>query len=136
MENSQSLKTFLANSFVLFLILLVTQFSIFAQTDADRFAEGRVALDKYKDCPAAIKALEQVSSQSRQEPLWMFYMARSKECVGNLEEALDYYQKYSNAVPASQPQVSEKIGELRYLVNKKKEAEDVTKKKEEEILKI
>lgn len=88
----------------------------FAQTDAEKFAEGRVALDKFKDCPAALKALETVSEEGRKNPLWAFYMAKVHECLSNNEEAIEYYKKYDALIPG-QVEILEKIVEIRYQSN-------------------
>jgi tetratricopeptide (TPR) repeat protein len=107
-------------SLTLMVIFFFPSVSI-AQSDAEKFAEGRVAFDKYKDCPAALKALEGVSQQGRSEPLWVYYMAQTHECLGNIEAALDYYQKYNALVPGQIP-VIEKMADLRYKLSKAREA--------------
>jgi hypothetical protein len=92
-----------------------------AQTDAEQFAEGRTALDKFKDCPAALKALEEVSAEGRKNPLWLFYMAKTTECLNRFSDALRFYEEYDHMIPG-QTAVLDKIGELRYAIRKKEEA--------------
>lgn len=95
-----------------------------AQTDADRFAEGRVAFDKYKDCPAARNALEAIPNTSpvRQDPIYAFYMARTYECLNALDRALEWYQRYAAKVPPT-AETLDKIGDLRYRLQKQRTAE-------------
>lgn len=110
---------------VLFLITvsLFLTLSVFAQSDGERFAEGRIAFDKYKDCPAALKSLEGVSQAGRNNPLWIYYFAQVNECVENFQEALTYYEKYNLLVPG-QGEVVDKIGELRYKARKQQDEID------------
>ncbi len=100
-------------------LLLVVCFSCtgFAQSDADKFTEGRVALDKYHDCKAAKQALESVSAQGRNNALWVLYMAKADECLGLKAEALQKYEQYNRLVPG-QAEIIDKIGDLRYQVSK------------------
>ena len=88
-----------------------------AQTDADRFAEGRVALDKFKDCDAAYKALSGVSDQMRKEAMWLYYMARTTECLKKYGESVGYYKAYTKLIPPN-PELLDKIGEVKYLADK------------------
>jgi hypothetical protein len=101
--------------------ILALCITAFAQTDAERFAEGRTALDKFKDCPAALKALEEVSADGRKNPLWMFYMAKTTECLNRFSDALRFYEDYDRMIPG-QTAVLDKIGELRYAIRKSEEA--------------
>jgi len=105
------------DSFLYLLGVVVIAFFCFdpamAQSDMEKFAEGRVSLDKFKDCFAAIEALETVSSEGRNNPLWVFYMAKTHECLANPGIALEYYQKYNSLVPG-QREIIEKLAELRY----------------------
>lgn len=91
--------------------------SVPAQSDAEKFAEGRIALDNYHDCKRAINALEGVSSEGRKNLLWVYYMAKAHECAGNLEQALSHYEQY-NVLAPGQPAILNKIGDLRYRINK------------------
>lgn len=86
-----------------------------AQSDPELFAEGRIALDKYKDCKGAETPLSKVSEAGRQNPVWMSYIARTEECLGNLSSALKHYEDYNKAIPG-QIDIINKIGELRYKV--------------------
>lgn len=104
-----------------------------AQSDGEKFAEGRIALDKYNDCPAALKALQGVSETGRQNPIWISYMAKASECVKNFRDALTYYEKYNQLVPGN-GEVVNKIGELRYLA--RKQQDEIDKTMEEENKKI
>jgi hypothetical protein len=93
-----------------------------AQTDAERFATARIAMEK-KDCPVALNALEGYSEGGRSDPLWVLQMARVHECLGHLEDALSYYRQYDKIVPG-QPEISKKLGEVSYNLAKKKESEE------------
>lgn len=88
------------------------------QSDAENFAEGRVALDKHNDCDVAYKALNSVSTAGQQEPMWIFYMAKTSECLKRFDKALELYRRYDQAVPGQQ-QVLDKIAEMRYNIRKK-----------------
>ncbi len=100
----------------MFLLLILHTPLAFAQTDAEKFAEGRVALDKHHDCPAAKAALESISEKVRSEPLWLFYAAKTYECLNQADKALPLYEKYNELMPG-QTVIIDKIGELRYQVN-------------------
>jgi hypothetical protein len=89
----------------------------FAQSDAELFAEGRVAFDKYKDCAAAEKALTAVSADGQNSPLWLSYMARTEECLGKIQAAISYFERYDRAVPG-QVEIINKLADLRYQVSK------------------
>jgi hypothetical protein len=92
----------------------------FAQSDAELFAEGRLAFDKYKDCAAAEKALTAVSADGQNSPLWLSYMARTEECLGKLSNAINYFQHYNEAVPG-QVEIINKLADLRYQLSKQQE---------------
>jgi hypothetical protein len=66
----------------------------FSQAEDARLARGRAALDKNRDCFAAIEALESVSVTVRDNPSWMLYMARTHECLENPAVALSFYEQY------------------------------------------
>jgi hypothetical protein len=109
-----------------------------AQSDVDRFTEGRIALDKYKDCPAARKALELVAADSpvRHDPIYAFYMGRTYECVRDLPAAVKWYELYMSKVPAT-AELLDKMGDLRYRLSKDLEAkakdEEAKAKKRQEV---
>ena len=87
--------------------------AVMSQADQDKFAEGRVALDKFKDCPAALKALDAVSEGNAE---WALYMAKTHECLSNYEEAIHFYKAYDTLAPGHS-EIAEKIAELRYQSN-------------------
>ncbi len=91
-----------------------------AQSDLARIAEAREAYDHYKDCPAALHALEGVSEQGR-SPVWVIYMARANECLGKIKEAEQFYEQYDQLVP-NQADVLQKIGQLRYRLTREQTA--------------
>jgi hypothetical protein len=99
--------------FLTFLLAL----PILAQSDETKFAEGRTAFDKYKDCPAALRAFDAISPEGRRDPVWISYMAHTQECLGNLAEAVRYYEQYDLLVPG-QVDVISKLGDLRYRLSK------------------
>src|SRR5262249_22317764 len=83
------------------LLILTLSITGFAQTDAEKFAEGRVALDKFKDCPASLQALEGVSAEGRKNPLWVYYMAQANECLRRLSDAVHYCEQYDRLSPGA-----------------------------------
>ncbi|MGA3102195.1 MAG: hypothetical protein ABSD61_10065 [Terracidiphilus sp.] len=91
------------------------------QNDGELFAEGRIALDKYKDCAASLNALKQVSPEGQKNPMWIYYMAKANECAGNIADALNYYKAYAATNPS--PEITEKIGDLQYKVDQQVERE-------------
>jgi hypothetical protein len=86
------------------------------QNDGEFFAEGRIALDKYKDCAASLNALKQVSEAGQQNPMWIYYMAKANECAGNIADALAYYRAY--ATTNSSPEITDKVAELQYQLDR------------------
>lgn len=90
-----------------------------AQTDAEKFAEGRIALDQHQDCPAAESAFRSVSEASH-NAIWAFYMGKTMECLKRPADALVYYEQYDQLIPG-QAEIINKIGELRYQVRKQQE---------------
>lgn len=98
-------------------------FNAAAQSDAESFALGRVAFDKYKDCGAAEKAFTAVSVDGQNNPLWLSYMARTEECLDNLAKAIHYYEKYNQFVPG-QVETINKLADLRYRLSKIQERQD------------
>jgi tetratricopeptide (TPR) repeat protein len=103
--------------------LILVAATLDGQTDSQKFAEARTALDKHNDCPAALSALEGMSSESRNEPFWVYYMARTQECLSHLEKALEYYEQYDHLIPG-QAKLLDKIGELRYRIRKMREEDE------------
>ena len=88
-----------------------------AADDAEKFSEGRVALDKFKDCGAALSALGEISETGRKDPLWSYYMAKATDCKQDYAKALPFYVEYNRLVPG-QSQILERIAELKYLIRK------------------
>jgi hypothetical protein len=87
------------------------------RTDADLFNEARIAIDKFHDCPAAGKALNEISGEGKRDPIWIFYAAKANECAGNLSASLAYYREYDKRNPG-QREILDKIGELEYKLRK------------------
>jgi hypothetical protein len=104
------------------IILVTTGLMASEQSDSASFNEGRIAFDTHHDCRAAWSAFSSVSQAFRVQPVWVWYMAQTEECLGRLGEALKYYEQYDTMVPG-QPKVVDKIGELRYQVRKLQDAE-------------
>lgn len=90
------------------------------RSDADLFNEARIAIDKFKDCPAAVKALNEVSAQGKRNPIWIYYKARASECANDLAESLSQYREYNRIAPGHQ-EILDKIGELEYKLRKQQE---------------
>jgi hypothetical protein len=108
---------------ILLLIALLSCVSaILAQTDAEHFAEGRIALDKYKDCATSLRALQQVSASGQQNPMWVYYMAKANECLGNRRNAIAFYRAYART--NSSPEITEKIGDLQYQLDRARSSLD------------
>ena len=95
------------------LLLAAASSAALASDDGERFAEGRVAYDKFHDCQAAYRALSAVSVAGQQEPMWIYYEAQTLDCLGRYDEALKYYRQYKNLIPPN-PQLLDKIGEVAY----------------------
>jgi hypothetical protein len=102
-----------------------------AQSDAQNFAEGRVALDKYKDCKASLDALGGVSEDGRKDPVWVFYMAKANECMNRAADALRYYEEYDRLLPGQAP-VLDKIGDLRYRVGVERRQEEAGRARQQQ----
>ena len=96
---------------------VVAASSCFAQQkgDAELFAEGRIALDKYKDCPTANNAFEAESANAQASAVWLDYAARASECAGFLDAALNYYEGESKKLPGT-PRLIDIIGDLQYRI--------------------
>lgn len=107
----------LVGLFIAFVLALSVQLKAQSREDAQKFAEARIAIDKYKDCAASLKALESISEEGRKNPLWVYYMGKSQECLNNLEMALKYYDQYSSLVSAD-AELIDKIADLRYKVSR------------------
>lgn len=107
-------------------LILLSPMRLMAQSDAELFSQGRIAFDKYHDCPAAEKALSAVSVAARNDPtwgpVWMSYMARTEECLGNLQQAIIYWEQYDQKKPG-QADVINSLADLRYRLQKQQEAE-------------
>jgi hypothetical protein len=101
------------------------------RSDADLFTEARVAIDKFKDCKAALQALHEVSAAGRKDPIWIFYSAKAAECAGELRESLGLYRDYNALVPGQQA-VLDKIGEIEYRLRKQTDEERATREKQQE----
>lgn len=98
-------------------LLIAFSAPLLGQADAQSFAEGRLALDKYKDCQAAEDAFNRASAAFRNTPGWSIYMARTKECLGKLSDALALYQTYYGMVPTANDVIN-KIGDLTYQIHR------------------
>jgi hypothetical protein len=97
-----------------------------ALTDSDKFAEGKIAFDKYDDCPAALDAFLAVSAEGRQNPLWNYYIAQTYECLAKYDIAIKYYEAYNELVPG-RPAITEKLADLRYNMNRQKVEDEARK---------
>lgn len=86
------------------------------KSDSELFAEGRIALDKYKDCPTAKNSFEAESVNAQDSAVWLDYAARASECAGFLDVALSYYERESKKLPAT-ARLIDKIGDLQYRIN-------------------
>jgi len=108
--------------FVAVCVVTLSGTILVAQTDAVKFAEGRVALDNFKDCRAALNAFESIpaGSGTRNDPIYALYMSKAYECVENLDAAVNWYTFFSERVPQT-PDVINKLGELRYRLQKQRE---------------
>jgi hypothetical protein len=92
-----------------------------SQTDAESFAEGRVALDRYHDCPNSVAALERVSSGAR-SAFWYAYAGRAYSCVGRLNDAVSAWQAFDRLSPGH-PEVVDSIADLRYRLTVRSQAQ-------------
>lgn len=121
-------------NYIPMLILILMATLALAQSDPEKFAEGRVALDTHKDCPAAYRALSGVSENGRKDAMWIYYMGKTTECLKKYEDALSYYRAYSKLIPPN-AELLNKIGELQYEAHKEaeeqKNADDLAAQKSE-----
>jgi tetratricopeptide (TPR) repeat protein len=101
--------------------------------ETPEIAQARIAITKYKDYQAAIKALQSSNESTKNTSLWVSYMSIAQEGIGNIKEALKYLERYNQLSPGQQTTV-EKIADLRYKVSKleEEEAKESAKTKEEE----
>src|SRR5689334_4146527 len=97
-------------SLVMFCILSAQP--AFAQTSAEYFAEGRVALDKFGDCDLSLAALEKVTGALRNDPLWLNYMSRAYECKKDYEKAHEFMRRYVALFPGNL-KLEDKLAELK-----------------------
>jgi tetratricopeptide (TPR) repeat protein len=101
-------------------IIIILTFSLqsFGQdNDAIKITEAKLAIEKYKDYPAALKALKEVSSEGQKDPLYIYYSAVANEQTGNLQLAIDFYKKYLSIFP-NKTEIIEKIADLNYKLKK------------------
>lgn len=106
------------------IVLLFFALQCFAQQETDsldieKITLAKIAIEKYSDCPAAEKSLSQVSVNSQQNSLFIYYSALTAECLGKFQEAINHYTKYKGFKNSSQ--LEEKIVELKYLLAKQEE---------------
>jgi hypothetical protein len=66
----------------------------------------------------ALDSLESVSKEGQKNPLWVYYMARTYECLDRLDDAITSYIQYDEMMPG-QPPIAEKLADLRYQVKKR-----------------
>ena len=120
---------------MLTVILISTATMVFAQSDPERFAEGRVVLDTHKDCSTAYRVLSSVSENGRKDAMWIYYMGKTTECLKRYGNVLFYYRAYSKLIPPN-AELLNKIGELQYAADKEaeeqKNARDLAQQKTEE----
>jgi hypothetical protein len=86
----------------------------------ERFAEGRIALDKYKDCPAALGAFRSVEAQYQNDPAWLYYTSSAEACLKNYEEAYRLFSRYAKSHPTN-IDVQDRLAEYSYLARKQRE---------------
>jgi hypothetical protein len=106
---------------IAFLTPLLVYPVLHAQSDSERFAEGRIALDKYHDCQGALTALQQVSTEGQANLMWSYYMGKTEECLHDLSKAVKYYRQFSEANPT--PEMTNKIADLEYQLSQKSKQE-------------
>jgi hypothetical protein len=86
-------------------------------SDGEKMAQGRIALEKYRDCNAARQLFASVSAARRDRPDWLDYAAQSAECAGDLAEALRYYEAEATYIVGSE-RLADKVADLRYRIGK------------------
>ena len=114
-------------------LLVLGSWTAFGQkrSDADLFTEARIAIDKFKDCPAAVKALNEVSDAGKRDPIWIYYAAKSSECANNLVESLKQYRQYNQLSPGH-AEIIDKIGELEYRLRKQRESDSAAEQQRQD----
>lgn len=65
-----------------------------AQQGADNIAQATKALDEGHKCDEAMRLLNGVPTESRQNADYLLCMAKTQDCMQNSEQALYYYNKY------------------------------------------
>lgn len=93
----------------------------------DNMIKGKLALEKYKDCPSAFETFSSVSEIGQNKSEWVLYMAKTTECLGKYEDAYGYYGKYEKMAP-NNANIHEKVLEMQYLMEKSRK--DSMKKQE------
>jgi hypothetical protein len=95
--------------------LSAQHFAASQSNDVLLFQEGRVALDKYRDCPTALKAFSSVPDNSpvRTDPIFAHYMYRTYDCLGDIDNALKWFQVFAERVPQSAETINT-LADLRY----------------------
>ena len=107
-------KLFLLSTFLLFLATAFPQ-----ANDAIKISEARLAIEKYKDCKAALDALREVSNNGKQNPLFLLYAGKTFDCLNRFDSAIYYYTKYVDAYPNA-TDIIQRIAELNYEKRKEK----------------
>jgi len=84
-----------------------------AQSDAIKILEAQHALEEKNDCKGAKEALSEVSAKGQSQPRYIYYMAKTCDCLNEYALAVDYYNKYLQFAP-NDTAIMKNIARLSY----------------------
>ena len=84
---------------LLFLVLLLANAFVYAQNDAIKILEAQHALEQKNDCKGAKEALSEVTAKGQNQSNYIYYMAKTCDCLNEYALAMDYYNKYLQFAP-------------------------------------
>lgn len=93
--------------FLFGVLAVVCSGRVYAETEAERLAEAKIAIDN-KDCTAALKLLQGQGS----DPTRFFLLSKASECIGDFGSALSYLEDYKSRVRNAE--ITNELAELRY----------------------
>jgi len=96
------------------LLLTLYGFLLSAQNDATKITEAQYALKKHpSDCKGAKQALNEVSENGKSSRLYIYYLAKTYDCLDEFDLAITFYTKYLDFVP-NDSQIIQRVAELSY----------------------
>lgn len=83
---------------------------LLAQNDMSKIVEAQTALQQNK-CKYAEQALNECSSDAKETQVWIYYTAKTQDCLENYESAIFWYNKYLKFVP-NNAEIIKRVAEL------------------------